>query len=107
MAACAQGQRSIPDDIGHGYMAGKDVGKKCTAARHPLPFQCRAKLVGINRDQDKVALACKMLGSGFHHLLGGRQMDKTIGKVDGRAKGFPLGFQIIPFGAAGISCRSA
>ena len=96
----ANGRASTPAHRGERKLSVKMREQRAAARR--LPLQLVAESIGIDGDQNEVALAGKPLGCGFRRLLGGREMDEAVAAVDGGAAvgAGPLG--LAPFGAVQI-----
>src|SRR5437868_239250 len=61
-----------------------EMGEQRAAARG-LPFERRPERSRLDRDQEEVGLAGKMLGRGLNDLIGGGKMDVAVAAVDRRA----------------------
>src|ERR1043166_10051226 len=68
------------------------------AAAGGLPCERRAEGVGIDRDENEVALPGEMFRGGLPDLVGGGKMNVAVGKVDGWAGKFTPAFSRAPRG---------
>jgi len=55
------------------------------AAAGQFPFECSAKGIGVDRDENEVVLPGEMFRGGLRNLLGGGKVDVAVGEVDRRA----------------------
>src|SRR5262249_52597235 len=74
-----------------------EVREEGTAAGG-FPFKPGAKGVGVDRDDNEVALAREMLRGGLRDLIGGGEMDVAVGEIDRRAGKFACTFGRAPRG---------
>src|SRR5205823_529189 len=56
--------------------------RKDIAVARTLPFQRSAERIGIDRDQQQISDAGKMLGCGRTQLRGGGEMDEAVAPID-------------------------
>ena len=64
--------------------AAVEMRKERAAARR-LPAELLAERLGVDRDEEKVAMPGEMPRRRLAHLLGGGEMDVAVGEVDRRA----------------------
>ena len=98
MRAVAQGQAARPSDISDAQHT-VHMWEFGTATRY-LPLKVIAQGTGINRGQDQVGLALKVLGRGFAGLFCGGKMDVAIREVHGSAACEACGAECRPLGTA-------
>ena len=87
-------QRPDPGNGGDRQIAVK-MREKIAAARR-LPFERVIETVGIDGDQNEIALPGKMLGCRFAHLRGSRKVDITISDIDRLAGKAPVRLRRAP-----------
>lgn len=61
-----------------------------------FPHEPIAKAVGIDRDQQQISLAGKVLGGCFRHLIGSGKMNEAVREIDGRAAKDAVTFGLMP-----------
>lgn len=99
MAVRAQWQRLYPQD--RGQSKRRVQMRKQVAASRWLITQGRTEPVGINRNQEKIALACEVFFRRLPDLFFSGKMEVSILSIDGRScKGSgPFGLPPQGFGA--------
>src|SRR5262245_60302569 len=70
--------------------------RKHIAVARNLPFQCGAERIGIDRDQQQIFDAGKMLGRGRPDLRGGGEMDEAVAGIDVSAAEHTRTFRFAP-----------
>ena len=98
MRARDQRQGGVPYHIGQSQWPVK-MGKQRAAARW-LPYQSGAERLRREGRKDQPLDPCEMARGGFGDLIGGREMDETIGDIDRRAHGLARLRKRLPFGCA-------
>ena len=98
MRAVLQRQGPVGGHLGQGQGA-VEMGEKGAAARH-LPFQGLAQLVGLDGGQHQPLDPGEVFRRRLGGLFGGREVDITVGQVDGGAGGLACGHEVLPFGSA-------
>lgn len=92
----AERQRLGPAHRGEWQIA-VEVREQRAAARG-FPFECRPEGVGIDRDENEVALPGEVFRGGLGDLVRGGKVDVAVGEVDRRASELTRAFGCSPRG---------
>src|SRR5215831_4129226 len=74
-------RQRVDTDHGGDIERAVEMWKQRAAARG-LPFERRAEALGVDVQQQEIALAGEMLRRGLGHLMRGREMNEAVFEID-------------------------